>query len=393
MKKVAVYTLLLSLVTVLVLGVFPAVAGKNGNGNGFPEGDHYNLNLIAKKSAPLEPGYFNCPSPDDYLWDYYMDGEGLNCSPDLIGTDACVKVTSTDSWTVHVPSGRNVIFVPRNQDDIPDTDISILIKSGSGKPGKGNKIKDTYPVLEVTDWCTEHFDDDPAEVMLPENANGYAVYARVTGKPVEGTAWSFMSPSIEMVQDEYGNALYYLGNVDDDGCVDANGDSIGLGRIDNKKGQGKGKGVKQATDLTCLFKFTGQVCYVNDLCYYCGESPDYLDCDFPFSLIDTAPFDFVCCQDTYDDGDPPALVHDTCGEIAQSNCVDPSYLLFDYTTPCNPLLEEDCQPRCLDGFNEIVPLCRDYQDTWVFNISDFVDVLWKSKSEGAYVIQLRFYPI
>lgn len=399
MKKLLICIMVFTVIIAFGVITVSTYAGKGGNGNGYPEGNHFNLNLIAKKSDPAEPSYFNCPIPDNYQWDYYKDNIGI-CTVDLVGTDACEKCDpNVENCSVQVPSSQNVVFVPRDNDvdnnDIPDKEITIRIKSGSDRPGKGKKIKDTYPSLTVTDWCTEHFPDfgeaegDLAEVMLPENANGYAVYARVTGRPVEGTAWTFMTPSIEMVQDEYGNNLYYLGTIGGaEGCTDANGNVL-LERIDTTKGKGKGKGVKQATDLTCLFEFTGQVCYINDLCYYCFDDQDNPLCENTFAGNDAG---FVCCTDTYEGDDQ---VYDSCGEPAKSNCSDPVGIsTIDGVTVCDPLVDPDCDWSCTGETYSVDPLCRDYQDpTWVFNISDFVDVLWKSESNGAYVIKVRFYPL
>jgi hypothetical protein len=146
--------------------------------------------------------------------------------------------------------------------------------------------------------------------------------------------------------------------------------------------------VKDATYLNCLLEFTGQVCYYNDLCYYCGDAPDYPLCGDAFTWNDAG---FVCCTDTYDDSG--LLVVDTCNEPAQSNCGDPNYINPDTGEICDPddLL---CVWACPEGTNEVEPLCRNYTDpTWVFNISDFVNVLLKSETNGAYVVKLRFYPL
>jgi hypothetical protein len=385
MKKLLICIMVFTVIIAFGVITDSAYAGKNGNGNGYPEGDHFNLNLIAKKSDPALSGYFNCPD-----WDYYMHNIGI-CTPELIGTEACIEcnLEPKSLCPVKVPPVENVVFVPRYNDNTPDKDITIRIKSGSDRPGKGNKIKDTYPSLAVTDWCTEHFPDfgeaqgDEAEVMLPENANGYGVYSRITGRPLEGTAWTFMTPSIEQVQDEYGNDLLYLGNIDHKGnCTDADGnpvEQIDLDRIDNEKGNGKGKGVKEATDLTCLFEFTGKVCYVNDLCYYCeGDS-----CNDVFDANDAG---FVCCEN-HVDGDG-LLIKDDCGEPANFACIDPDCDSFDASEVCIGSW------ICPEGTNIVDPMCRDYQEpTWIFNIADFVDVLWKSETNGAYVIKLRFYPL
>lgn len=397
MKKILLCIVVFAVIITFGMVGDYAFAGKNNNGNGFPEGEHFNLNLIAKKSDPSGSGYFNCPSPADYQWDYYKDGTGI-CTPELIGTDICQKCDpGIEACPVQVPSSQNVVFVPRdndvNGDEVPDREITIRLKSGSDRQGKGKKIKDTYPSLTATDWCTEHFPDygavesDLAEVMLPENANGYAVYARVTGKPVEGTAWTFMTPGIDLAQDEYGNDLYFMGTVGgSEGCTDADGNIL-LERIDNTKGNGKGKGVKNATDLTCLFEFTGQVCYINDTCYYCGE--DLSLCGGVYPGNDAG---FVCCQDTFDDDGNQ--IFDSCSEPANSSCSDPVGVSSIDGSLCDPLNDPDCVWACTDGAYIVEPLCRDYQEpTWVFNISDFVDVLWKSQGNGAYVVQVRFYPL
>jgi hypothetical protein len=378
MKKHLILFVICSLVFSLALIYNTSYAGQGGNGNGYPEGDHFNLNLIAKKSDPALSSYFNCPSPDDYQWNYYKDNVGI-CTDLLISTDACQKCDpDIETCTVQ-----------------PDEEITIRIKSGSDRQGKGKKIKDQYPSLTVTDWCTEHFPDygsangDLAEVMLPENANGYGVYARVTGKSLEGTAWSFLLPTIENVQDEYGNNLYFLGTIGSpDGCTDAQGNYVGdLDRIDTTKGNGKGKGVKDAVNLNCLFEFTGQVCYINDLCSYCGDAPGYSLCGDTFAGNDAG---FVCCEDTFDDGQ----VYDSCGEPAKSNCSAPvGILTADGVTSCDPLTD-GCEWTCTGESYIVDPLCRDYQaPTWIFNISDFVDVLWKSETNGAYVVKVRFYPL
>jgi len=375
----------------------PVSAGNGGNGNGFPSGDHYNLNLIAKKSDPAAPGFFTCPTADDYKWDYYS-GDGCELI-DGVPNEYCEKcnLDNVSDCPVKGPSEQNVIFVPRDgttdvTGDEKAEEISIIMKSGAARPGKKAVLATS---LKVTDWCTEHFGGTPAVFELPENTGGYRVYARVTGKPMEGTAWTFTSPSIENVQDEYGNELYWLGTIGGpNGCTDANGNVL-LERIEPNK-KGGGKGVRQATDLSCLFNFSGDVCYVNDLCYYCeavdeNNQPIYT-CDAPDPLwIDP---DFVCCQNQIDKN--LNIIVDSCGEAANFNCVPPAWTCL---TP-------DPENGCVDGVYgewgwvcpetrplEIALQCHNYPaGTWVFDIADFVDVLWKSKTSGAYVVQLRFYP-
>ena len=37
--------------------------------------------------------------------------------------------------------------------------------------------------------------------------------------------------------------------------------------------------------------------------------------------------------------------------------------------------------------------CRDYTNHWIFNIADFVDVVFDVKNNGSYNVNLRFYPL
>ncbi len=128
-------------------------------GNGFPSGAHFNLNMIGKKAN------FTCPAPE-------FDPD---TNEQLYG---------------------NVIFIPREQGTDP---INILVESGN----KGPKGAVDTNTLEVPDWCTESFADsggpgmgDPAIFRLPANGAGYAVYARITGKPGDGDVSASFSTSL-----------------------------------------------------------------------------------------------------------------------------------------------------------------------------------------------------
>ena len=106
MKKHLIIFVVFTLVLSLGLISNTTFAGKGGNGNGYPEGDHFNLNLIAKKSDPAGSSYFNCPSPDDYQWNYYKDNVGI-CTDLLIDTDACQKCDpDIETCTVQVHPRR-----------------------------------------------------------------------------------------------------------------------------------------------------------------------------------------------------------------------------------------------------------------------------------------------
>ena len=43
-------------------------------------------------------------------------------------------------------------------------------------------------------------------------------------------------------------------------------------------------------------------------------------------------------------------------------------------------------------YETVAAVCRDYEEDWVFNIADFVNVLWDIQS-NAYNVQIRFYPL
>ena len=99
---------ILSTFLLLLLVVTPASATKPGedvNPNGFPSGEHYNLNIIGKKAE------FTCPEQE---YDEFGD-----------------------------PVYGNVIFVPENGQG-----IEIFMQSGKGK-----KAAD-IPTLQVIDPCS-----------------------------------------------------------------------------------------------------------------------------------------------------------------------------------------------------------------------------------------------
>jgi hypothetical protein len=359
-------------IAVLALMIGPAMAGKPSqddvfNGNGFPSGPHHNLNIIAKKP------HFSCPPqqweitacPGDECGEYYV-GQVVDTCPDDF---TCVEHYG------------NVIFIPREQGDDP---ITILMESGrkgpKPKPGVGGLDPNT---LQVTDWCTESFPDDgstppplgdEAVLQLPADPEGYAVYGRLTGKPGEVLEpWVHIEPGLAYVQDEDGNDLLLLGLVDADGvykCPDFDpenpdaDDPCTLVRTDDVA---KGKGVQKAKEITHLFTFNGWICYLDPAdC----EGDCYQEC--------------WCCCDDDADGD-----YDHCeeGVINDNGTPDPG---DDFCDCAGLTLPSGCV-----SFDALELSCRDYtgEDYWIFNIADFVGYLWDIDSNGAYVVQIRFYPL
>ena len=292
-------------------------------GNGFPSGYHYNLNLLGKQ------GHFTCPSPE------YVDGTQVY---------------------------GNVIFIPRDQGlDL----ITILMESGK----KGPKGAQNTSVLEVTDWCTESFPDsgsgrgDGAILRLPQNDKGYAVYARITGKPDKyGEPTATIVPELNYVEDEAGNDLVLLGLVDRNGTAKFTSDGETLYRTSTDTST-KGKGVQKATKLTDLFEWTGEVCYIQ---------PDYdLYCEGECTPLD------LCCVDVDLDG-----IYEKCNSLT-----DVGVIIDDTTVEC-PAADINGDP-----YISLVAQCMTHNNEWIFNIADFVGYLWNLDNTGSYNIQVRFYPV
>lgn len=293
---------------VLALAIGPAHGAKPTDpsgmpfGNGFPSGEHWNLNLVAKADN------FSCPQGE-------FDTAGN-------------------------PVYGNVVFFPRVQGN---ADITILMESGA----EGPKGAPDTAALEVTDWCTESFPNfgdaqgSPAVLRLPARSGGYAVYARITGKPGDDgePTVTFRQGGFEYVQDESGNDLILLGTIADGKVTAFREDEVTLYRT----GGGK-KGVRKATDITGLFHWSGLVCSATD------------DAD--------AATHALCCE-----------VDATGGYV---NCELKDHVAVEGFCPAPSV--------------EVAATCSEYADTWVFNIADFVGYLWNLDTTGAFVVQLRFYP-
>ncbi len=195
----------------LALGPTLATApGRNTNPNGFPSGEHYNLNILGKN------GQFTCPGPE-------LDEFGN-------------------------PAYGTVIFVPEN-----GLDIRILMQSGrTGKTKTGEVITD----LQVLDPCTAPFDGDEAVLQLPANPYGYDVYARALARP-KGDPSMNITSRLLMVEDEFGDPLVWLGIVYQDGTFTRTSETFT-----------RTKGKSTAVDITGLFMWSGTICWdaACDLC-------------------------------------------------------------------------------------------------------------------------------
>lgn len=286
-----------------VLWAFPALAiapPPTPNPNGFISGPHYNLNIIGKKEG------FVCPEP------------------------------TYDEFGNRVYG--NVIFIPEY-----GTDQNIYMQSG--KASKFAAVSE----LQVIDDCT--FNDGKATLQLPKSANGYWVFARTLAKPGSQDDPRNISiiPSLDMVQDEAGNELWFQGYLNSDGtvCKDLNPDD-GTNEVTCSLTRSKGKST--AANITNIFEWSGSVCYF----------------DLPTDVSSTEKQ--LCCYKADTDGDGYADEWVDCYEPVDGLCKD-------------------------DGSELTMTYCADYTSEWVFNIGDIVDYLWDVDNSGVKLTQIRFYPI
>jgi hypothetical protein len=245
MRKLStVIALVVALLTCLFFAT-TALAGRGGKGNGFPCGEHYNLNLISKKDG------FICPDESTY--------------------------SLTD---------QNVIYIPVDNAHIDP--IQIYMESGK------KKDRDNYTEFKVTDWCAGlEGGDTRASLMVPANQDGYAVYARAVGTLGENLNIEIFDPNLDFVKDENQNDLLALGLIGPGGVTSFLSDSETIYR---KKG---GKSNK-AVPITDLFLWTGDICYFSDTDitgYQCCIDTDsdgaYDDCVDPDLVTGSCPLNHV----------------------------------------------------------------------------------------------------
>jgi len=359
-----------------------AVAGKPStgeppvfNGNGFPSGPHYNL-LIHGKSAT-----FTCPDLT-YYFQVNFDDTLVNCTykdkpvldGELVGSCGFLSCTGDFTCTeTTTPNYGNVINMPRFETTDP---ITFVMESGR----KGPKSQPDATTLMVTDWCTESFPDDgsyapplgdEARILLPKDPDGYAVYARLLGKPKkgeEGPSFVMVPEGFELIQNEYevdldGDGapdLLLLGFISPDGGV-FNPDGI---EIDLKRSEGtKGNKAKMSTNFSPLFKWQGDVCYVQgdptEEAIFCTEGG-----------VDVCSSSALCCTDFELDG-----IYDGCVTAEDTN----GNLIIDALD-------------CAADYDFVTGACKYIENEWVFNIADFVNVLFNiEENKDVYNVQIRFY--
>lgn len=182
---------------------------------------------------------------------------------------------------------------------------------------------------------------------------GYDVYLRVLGKYTEDPLNSItLTPGLSFVKDENDNDLLLLGLVTPDGVY-----------TPTTYYRYKGKDNK-AIKISDLFRFTGDVCYLNPT--ECPGYPDPAECEETL----------LCCADT---DEIPDGIYDVCIPREDTNGIG----------------GVEATDLCTDGefdFIEETAYCHHYENEWIFNIGDLVEYLWDVNNQGVKLLQVRFYP-
>lgn len=291
MKKRNVISLSLCLMLILLLvGVSPVLAAKPQQviqfSNGFPSGDHFNLNVHGK-------------DPTKFVAD----------------------PTAT---------GGNSVFVNLFGDS------TLTIRSDK------RSVADN---LTAIDPYAEAFDGDPALVQLPYKAEGYYVFARILGKPNNGSKTTASSiiltpnpvPTVYNYDPTDPDALLALGLVTTTGVYELT--SAGLQRFEPTATSGKGK--SNAQDITGLFMWTGWVCHAS---------------------LDTNGDGIIDINDVPADQNGDGLIDQTD---------------FDLWLAAQAA----------------AGLATYYDNEWIFNIADIVEQAQTITNDGTKLLQIRFYPV
>jgi hypothetical protein len=215
MKRITLLALALTVIAAMVFGISSALAAKPQNviekSNGFPSGEHFNLNIHGK----------------------------------------------ADNFVCNVEPGGGSVFV----DQYGNATIQYVVNK---KSSVGN--------LTVLDPCA--VDGGTATVQLPYEAQGYYVFARILGKPNNGKSGNESSiilyPNVvkQACNDDplnpdpdFGNytscddALWALGLIVGSNVYGA--EPQGFVRFDPAATPGKGN--SRGTDITPLFTYSGWV--------------------------------------------------------------------------------------------------------------------------------------
>jgi hypothetical protein len=360
MKKLIMNSLVLCSMMFFVAGsafaVKPTAEGYPPvNPNGFPAGEHFNLNIHGKKAD------FNCPDPfDGFCGGVDHTGDFGTCEDtdgDGVG----------DTWKY-----SNSLFIPEGTVDNPVDGITILMETGkSGGRGKKNEDLVLQNSLVVKDPCSFGA-NDPAVYQLPPAKNGYWVFWRALAKPghpgdPETDPYLTISDfGVNFFEDGDGNKLYYAGTV---GPSSVSSTTNGTTTITRTKGQSR------AVNITSLFTFTGDICYIEPT-----DCPGYVDEANPGDCFTT----FLCCADLDSDG-----AYDVC-ELREDSEFDDNEVVDEF----DPCIDRDLDnDMIVDDLEEKIGTCKTYTDEPIFNLADFMQFFMNVDNNGLKLLQLRFYPI
>jgi hypothetical protein len=296
-------TIILAVVMGLFLTVSPVLAAKSQSviniSNGFPSGDHFNLNVHGKDPAKFQP--------------------------DLTVT------------------GGNSIFVSLYGDS------TVVLRSDN---------RSALTELTALDPYAEVFDGTPAKVQLPYESQGYYVFARILGKPNNGSkdvpSSIILTPNTVPVASNYNSTdpgdLLTLGLVTSNGVYKET--SAGLQRFNPTATQGKGKST--GVDITGLFVWSGWV--VN------ATLDANLDGVIDINDIPLGDYDLNALT-------PPNQDYNNDGVINQ---LDLDAWLTDEAA---------------------LGMATYYDNEWIFNIADIVEQTQTITNDGTKLLQIRFYPV
>jgi hypothetical protein len=293
--------------------------------NGFPSGEHHNLNIHGKTA--------------DYVGD-------------------------------PTPGGKSVFvleYCGLDNDGLPTEHIQYV----------SNK-KASLDTLTVLDPLTEAFDDTPAKVQLPYEADGYYVFGRILGKPNNGNQKP--ESSIILYPNQVVGAYNDVYEDPDFGTYTGDEEALlNLGLIvgpnlyvtENETyvrfdpETTKGKGNSKATNITDLFTYTGWV--VDSLLDTNGPE------GVPDGIIDIydVPAGYTVPLGNYDNnpGTPDNQDFNNDGVFNDDDIVE-SWLTDNLGAGAWYFDEE-----------------------WILNIADLVVTEQGLVNDGTKLLQIRFYPV
>lgn len=367
MKKTALFGLSFTLVAVLVFGTLPAVAAKPQQAiemsNGMPSGDHETLLIHGKKDG------YSCEVCEICS----------TCDPPVLQCNV-INMPEYGTATITYVSGKRV-----NIDEL------TVFDSCAGWEGNDPSV------------------DDPAEVWLPYEQEGYWVFARALGKPGKGDEERYIifeNDSLEAYSlltdvSSPDDVILGLGLITQQGVFkkDASGN---LYRFDGDSDKGKGK--SQGQDITNMFLWSGFV-FHPDLDVTGDGVVDELDV-----IAASCPYDAdrngIITNDEYlvwssahpdpDDinGDGVAnsldVIADTCPYDTDKDGVIYYDGNYDESTFPDCEFENWLSDNVVNEEGET--LWQYYAEEWVFTMADLVYLNQVVTNEGIKNLQIRFYP-